>query len=320
MEEVDRLRQTNSQLVAECARLTEALRDGQQTNAALAIELMETNRGVVALYAEVDNYSQQLRNASELKSRFLTYMSHEFRTPLGAMRSLARILLDRMDGELTDEQEKQVLFIERAALELTNMVNDLLDLAKLDAGRITLERGWFSVSELFASLEGLFLPIVAKSAISIAFENSEHLPRLCTDEAKLSIILRNFISNGLKFTTAGEVRIAASVQGEKIQFSVSDTGIGISAENLPTVFEDWMQISSATQKRLRGSGLGLSLSRRYAKLLGGSVTVDSDLGIGSRFVLTIPQILQAETDAPGEKKTASTPIGDATSSPGRDSQ
>lgn len=299
MDELSQLRHANAELTAQCQQLAEELRARAQANEALENELTETNRGVVALYAELDNYSQQLREASDLKSRFLTYMSHEFRTPLGSMQSIAGILLDRLDGELTPEQEKQVKFIQKAAAELTDMVNDLLDLAKIEAGRVTIAPAWFEMVDLFSALRGLFKPIIAQSGVSLVFDDPCGMPRLYTDDAKLSIILRNLISNALKFTPHGEVRVGAkTVDASRVAFSVSDTGIGIAPEHLPKLFEDWTQIHSTTQKRLRGSGLGLSLCRRYAELLGGSVTAESRLGAGSTFTLTIPAILSpVESDS-----------------------
>ena len=257
--------------------------------AALSEELSETNNGVVALYAELDDRAEQLRHASELKSRFLSYMSHEFRTPLGAIESLSRILLDRMDGPLNDEQEKQVGFMRDAAAELTEMVNDLLDLAKVEAGRITISPAWFEMMDLFSALRGMFRPILDRESVTLTFEEPDHPTRLYTDHKKLSQILRNFISNALKFTPNGSVRVSAVYDSdETVTFSVIDTGIGIEPEHLPTLFNDFVQLDSSLQKRLRGTGLGLSLSKRLAELLGGTVGVTSELGLGSTFFVTIP--------------------------------
>ena len=136
-------------------------------------------------------------------------MSHEFRTPLGAIRSIARILLDQLDGPLSAEQKKQVAFIQSSAVELTEMVNDLLDLAKIEAGRVSISREWFAMVDLFAALRGMFKPILSDS-ISLIFEEPDDLPRIYTDHKKLSQILRNYISNALKFTLDGEVRVTAS--------------------------------------------------------------------------------------------------------------
>src|SRR6187455_225517 len=150
--------------------------------AALTAELAETNQGVLALYAELDDNAARLREASELKSRFLSYMSHEFRTPLGAIRSIARIMLDRLDGPLTDEQQVQVTFMQSAATELSEMVDDLLDLAKVEAGRVTISPAWFEMVDLFSALRGMFKPILANSAVTLVFEEPDGFPRLYTDD------------------------------------------------------------------------------------------------------------------------------------------
>jgi len=256
---------------------------------ALRTELDETNRGVLALYAELDDKAAQLRDANELKSRFLSYMSHEFRTPLTSMTSITSILLSRLDGPLTAEQQKQVEFIRGATRELTEMVNDLLDLAKVEAGRITISPEWFEMVDLFSALRGMFKPIVASSTVTLTFDEPQDEIRLFTDDKKVSQILRNFISNALKFTPTGEVRVSARmVDAELVEFAVSDTGIGIAAEHLPNLFADFVQIDVRLQKRLRGSGLGLSLARKFAELLGGHVAVESELGKGSRFSVVLP--------------------------------
>ena len=256
---------------------------------ALRTELDETNRGVLALYAELDDKAAQLRDANELKSRFLSYMSHEFRTPLTSMTSITSILLSRLDGPLTAEQQKQVEFIRGATRELTEMVNDLLDLAKVEAGRITISPEWFEMVDLFSALRGMFKPIVASSSVTLTFDEPKDEIRLFTDDKKVSQILRNFISNALKFTPTGEVRVSARmVDAELVEFAVSDTGIGIAAEHLPNLFADFVQIDVRLQKRLRGSGLGLSLARKFAELLGGHVAVESELGKGSRFSVVLP--------------------------------
>jgi signal transduction histidine kinase len=264
---------------------------------ALREELEETNKGVVALYAELDDKAMALREATDLKSRFLSYMSHEFRTPLTSITSITGILLSRLDGPLTPEQQKQVEFIRGSVRELTDMVNDLLDLAKVEAGRITISPEWFEMVDLFSALRGMFKPIVATGSVSLAFDEPEGEIKLYTDDKKLSQILRNFISNALKFTPVGEVRVSARLIDENtVEFAVADTGIGIAAEHLPNLFADFVQLDVRLQKRLRGSGLGLSLARKFAALLGGSVSVESELGKGSRFSVVLPMRIAAATD------------------------
>jgi signal transduction histidine kinase len=263
---------------------------------ALTTELAETNHGVVALYAELDDNAVRLREASELKSRFLSYMSHEFRTPLGAIRSIARILLDRLDGPLTDEQQRQVAFIQSSATELSDMVDDLLDLAKVEAGRVTISPAWFDMVDLFSALRGMFKPILSSESVSLIFEEPTGVPPVYSDDKKLSQILRNFISNALKFTPRGEVRVTAQLAGtDRVTFAVTDTGIGIAEEYLGEIFLEFVQVEGPIQKRLRGSGLGLSLSKKLAEVLGGDVGVTSTLGAGSTFWVTIPLELSAHT-------------------------
>ena len=262
---------------------------------ALRAELDETNQGVLALYAELDNQAEQLRQASDLKSRFLSYMSHEFRTPLGSILSIASLLSDELDGPLSDEQHKQVAFVSNAARELSDMVDDLLDLAKIEAGRITISPAWFDMFDLFAALRGMFRPIVDTSAVDLIFEEPVGLPRLYTDDKKLAQILRNFIANSLKFTTRGEVRVSARLENDDyVRFAVSDSGIGIAPELHGAVFEDFSQVDSPLQKRLRGTGLGLSLCKRFALLLGGEVGVQSTPGVGSTFFVIIPLAIAME--------------------------
>jgi len=262
---------------------------------ALREELDETNQGVLALYAELDTQAEQLRQASDLKSRFLSYMSHEFRTPLGSILSITGLLTDELDGPLSPEQHKQVAFVSVAARELSDMVDDLLDLAKIEAGRITISPAWFDMFDLFAALRGMFRPIVDASAVDLIFEEPVGLPKLYTDDKKLAQILRNFISNSLKFTTRGEVRVSARLEGhDHVRFAVSDTGIGIAPQLHGALFEDFSQVDSPLQKRLRGTGLGLSLCKRFAQLLGGDVGVQSTPGTGSTFFVIIPLAIALE--------------------------
>src|SRR5882757_1754939 len=277
----------------------ETLRSQVQAQAAelsfLRTELADTNRGVIALYAELDENALQLREAVDLKSRFLSYMSHEFRTPLASITSMTDILLNGMDGPLTTEQQRQIKFVQGSVRELTEMVDDLLDLAKVEAGRISISPEWFEMVDLFSALRGMFKPIVASTSVTLIFEEPESISRIYTDDKKLSQILRNFISNALKFTVEGEVRVTASMASEQmVEFAVSDTGIGIAKDHLPSLFSDFVQLDTRIQKRLRGTGLGLSLARKFSELLGGRVAVESEVGKGSRFSVVIPTHYSAD--------------------------
>ncbi len=267
----------------------EEIRSRQVELTRLNRELEDTNRGVVALYAELDEKADHLRRADELKSRFLSNMSHEFRSPLNSILALTGLLLDRSDGELTTEQEHQTQYIRKAARDLLDLVNDLLDLAKVEAGKVEAKPLDFRVADLFAALRGMLRPMLLNQSVDLVFEDVDHIPRMYSDEGKISQILRNFISNALKFTERGEVRVSARMAGDdEVIFSVADTGIGIAPEDQPRIFQDFVQLDNPIQRRVKGTGLGLPLSKKLATLLGGEIRVESQVGLGSTFMLQIP--------------------------------
>lgn len=290
----------------ELFRTLEELQKRQTELTQLNRELEDTNRGVVALYAELDEKAASLQRANELKTRFLSNISHEFRTPLNSIMSLSRFLLERMDGELTPEQEKQVMFIRKSAEGLSELVNDLLDLAKVEAGKIVVHPDEFEVSDLFGALRGMLRPLLThNSSISLLFEEPVGIPMLSTDEGKVAQILRNFISNALKYTEHGEVRVAAALgSSNTVVFSVADTGIGIAPEDQKRIFDEFTQLDNPMQKRAKGTGLGLPLSRKLAELLGGSVSVESELGVGSTFFAVIPLVYLGFTENAQELKVS----------------
>lgn len=290
----EELQQQNKELL----RTLDELKARQNELAHLNRELDETNRGVVALYAELDDKADFLQRASELKSHFLSNMSHEFRTPLNSIMALSQILMDRLDGELTSEQEKQVKYIRSSAQDLMNLVNDLLDLAKVEAGKVTIRPSRFGVNTLFSALRGILRPLLQQnSSVKMVFEDPEPDIELFTDEAKVSQILRNFISNALKFTERGEIRVSVSqAPNGALSFSVADTGIGIAERDQERIFQEWSQVEGKLQKAAKGSGLGLPLSRKLAQLLGGNVFVTSTPGLGSTFVAVIPVNFNGENE------------------------
>ena len=266
------------------------LQEKQDKLLEMARELEDTNRGVVALYAELDEKAAHLRHADEMKSRFLSNMSHEFRTPLNSMRALCALLLARADGPLTAEQETQIRFITKAAEDLSELVNDLLDIAKIEAGKIEIRPATFEVHELFSALRGMLRPLLVTETVDLVFESDEGLPAMYTDESKVSQILRNFISNALKFTERGSVTVAArlAADAQSVLFSVTDTGIGIAPEDQEMIFEEFTQVPNPLQRKVKGTGLGLPLCRKLASLLGGEIAVRSAPGEGSTFTASIP--------------------------------
>jgi signal transduction histidine kinase/DNA-binding response OmpR family regulator len=296
----------------ELLRTLDELRERQEDLSRLNAELQDTNRGVLALYAELDEKADTLRRADEMKSRFLSNMSHEFRTPLNSMLALSRLLLEDAERPLTAEQKRQVGYIRQAAEDLTELVNDLLDLAKVEAGKIVIRPAEFDVHDLFAALRGMLRPLLLNDQVNLVFEEPEGVPPMHTDEGKVSQILRNLLSNALKFTERGEIRVSARSVGEGpggplIAFSVADTGIGIAPADQQRIFEEFGQLENPVQRRVRGTGLGLPLVRRLATLLGGSVSLDSTPGEGSTFTTVLPARFATERE-PAETPAAAEPV------------
>jgi signal transduction histidine kinase/DNA-binding response OmpR family regulator len=303
----EELQQQNQELL----RTLGELRERQEELMVLNRELEDTNRGVVALYAELDEKADHLRRADEMKSRFLSNMSHEFRTPLNSIRALGRLLVDRSDGELTDEQEKQVNFILKSANELTELVDDLLDLAKIEAGKTEVRPVEFSVANLFSALRGMLRPLLVSDMVQLVFDNVPPSLLLYSDEGKISQILRNFISNAIKFTERGEVRVSAveSEDGKSVSFSVTDTGVGIKSEDQALIFEEFAQVANKLQGRVKGTGLGLPLCRRLARLLQGEIALSSQVGVGSTFTAMVPKHFDEGPDVVGEPDKVQRDLG-----------
>jgi len=288
------LQAQNRELLASLEELTRRRDELRQLNT----ELEDTNRGVVALYAELDEKAESLRRADELKTRFLSNMSHEFRTPVNSILALARMLLGRIDGPLTSEQERQVGFIQQAAQDLKELVDDLLDLAKVEAGKIEIRPTQFALGELFGTLRGMIKPLLTNESVALIFDEPLDLPPLVTDQGKLAQILRNFLSNALKFTEQGHVRVTASLSddGATLTIAVADTGIGIPQAEQERIFEEFSQVENRLQAKVKGTGLGLSLSRRLAALLGGRIAVQSAPGEGSTFSIVVPRVWPGAAD------------------------
>ncbi|NES26155.1 sensor histidine kinase [Micromonospora terminaliae] len=252
----------------------------------LTEELEETNRGVVALYAELDEKSAQLRAASESKSRFLANVSHELRAPVTAVIGLARLLADSASDPLTGEQARQVGLIRSSAADLLGLVNELLDLAKAESGR--LEPNWAEVDlrGLFGQLRGTLRALATRPEVELVVEEPPAPVTLRSDEVLLAQVLRNLLHNGLKFTERGEVRLRAERRGDLWALSVTDTGAGIPPELHERIFEEFYQVPGAT--RVGGTGLGLPYARRLVTLLGGTLELASQPGRGSTFTVVLP--------------------------------
>jgi signal transduction histidine kinase/CheY-like chemotaxis protein len=277
----------------ELLRALDELNRRQEELVRLNRELEDTNRGVVALYAELDEKADHLRRADELKSRFLSNMTHEFRTPVNSILALTALLEERSDPP------SEVKYLRKAAENLSELVNDLLDLAKVEAGKTEVRPGEFEVVDLYGALRGMLRPLLLNQSIALNFEEPESLPTMRTDEGKVSQILRNFISNALKYTERGHVRVSAQLapKSEAVVFAVEDTGIGIAAPDQQRIFDEFAQVDHPLQRKFKGTGLGLPLSKRLAELLGGRLWVESEPGVGSTFFAEIPIVYRPR---PGE--------------------
>ncbi len=273
------------------------VRARQKAMLALNRELEETNTGVVALYAELDERAERLRDADERKSRFLADMSHELRTPLNSIIALAELLLSG-EPELAPEQATQVGFIRRVAQDQLTLVGDLLDIAKIEAGRLELDLEEVALSELFVIMRGQLRPLLKTSDVQLRFDFPAPPVTLHTDEGKLVQVLRNLISNAVKFTPHGEVLVSAEVDERRVRFTVADTGIGIAPDDLPRIFEEFVQLPGELQQARQGTGLGLPLAKTLVSLLGGEMTVRSTVGVGTVFSVDLPLRQAVEPTVP----------------------
>ncbi|WP_079210806.1 response regulator [Brucella pituitosa] len=266
------LEQTNSQLEEQANQLEMQRNDLERANASVQLK------------------AQELERSSQYKSDFLANMSHELRTPLNSSLILAKLLADNPDENLTQEQVKYARTIQSSGNDLLNLINDILDLSKIEAGHVEIHPEVTPLARMAAGLRQLFDPVAQEKKLDFDIHIDEAIPRSFeTDPQRLEQILKNLISNAIKFTDKGKVVLAiAAEDDDKILFSVSDTGIGISAEQLKSIFEAFHQADSTISRRYGGTGLGLSISRQLARLLGGSIRVESTPGQGSRFTLTLP--------------------------------
>ena len=254
----------------------------------LSDELEETNRGVVALYAELDEKSVQLRAASEAKTRFLATVSHELRAPVTAIIGLGRLLTDDSSDPLTPDQARQVELIRGSAGDLLSLVNDLLNLAKAEAGRMEPNLSEVDLKAVFGQLRGTLRPLVSRSEVDFVVAEEPEPARLVTDEVLLAQVLRNLLTNALKFTAEGSVELTARQLGDEVEFQVADTGTGIAPELQERIFEEFYQVPGSAALNGQGTGLGLPYARRLVGILGGAMRVESEPGRGSIFTVCLP--------------------------------
>ncbi|WP_445525267.1 HAMP domain-containing protein [Streptomyces cyslabdanicus] len=268
----------------------------------LTSELRERSDELQSSNAELEEKAALLATASRYKSEFLANMSHELRTPLNSLLILARLLADNPDGNLSEQEVQFATTIHRSGSDLLQLISDILDLSKIEAGRMDVRPNILPLVKLLDYVHATFRPLTIDRGLGFDIAVGEDVPaELYSDEQRLQQVLRNLLSNALKFTHAGSVELRVDrMPGEQfeeetlknaeaiISFSVKDTGIGIAPEKLPMIFEAFQQSEGTTNRKYGGTGLGLSISREIAGMLGGKIIAESELGVGSRFTLYIP--------------------------------
>ncbi|MCR5876600.1 CHASE3 domain-containing protein [Phenylobacterium sp. J426] len=270
----------------------------EQTNSQLEeqAQTLDTQRGhLERVAADLKQKAGELEQASRYKSDFLANMSHELRTPLNSLLILSKLLGDNADGNLSDTQVEYARTIESSGNDLLLLINDILDLSKIEAGHLRIQPENVPLRRLAADLKQVFAPVAETRGLGFEIEIGEGVPpALETDRQRLEQILKNLLSNAFKFTEAGQVKLTVAPSGPgRVAFAVSDTGIGISAEQQASIFEAFRQADGTISRRYGGTGLGLSISRELTRLLGGEIRLQSEPGAGSTFTLTLPLVHDA---------------------------
>ena len=242
----------------------------------------------VRLFHEIQEKSRQLEIASQHKSQFLANMSHELRTPLNAILGYTELIQDNIYGEIPDKARETMTRIERGGKHLLALINDVLDLSKIEAGQLTLSLTDYSLREVVHTVVTAIEPLAAEKKLALTVALDPDLPLARGDERRISQVLLNLVGNAVKFTDTGEVRIEAKVADGAFLISVSDTGPGIAAEDQARIFEEFQQADTSNTRTKGGTGLGLSIARRILALHGGRIWVESVSGAGSTFSVALP--------------------------------
>jgi len=284
------------------ARLETQQAELEQTNVHLEeytqhLERQKTE--LVRAQKELESNALALERASQYKSEFLANMSHELRTPLNSSLILAKLLQDNKHGNLSDEQVRYAATIHSSNSDLLSLINDILDLSKVEAGQMDVQFAPVAIDGMLQSLRQSFAPVADSKRLKLVTERAEGVPEyFVTDNQRLQQVLRNLLSNAFKFTEQGQVTVSvqkADNNENALRFDVRDTGIGIARDKQDLIFQAFQQADGTTSRKYGGSGLGLSISREFSRLLGGSVSVSSEPGKGSVFSVTLPLAVQEGT-------------------------
>lgn len=279
----------------------------QQEETLLKNQLLETqSRQLEEFIEQAKTKAEELKRSNQYKSEFLANMSHELRTPLNSILILSKNLAENDEHNLTDDQMESANVISESGTQLLTLINDILDLSKIEAGKLELSKELFPISDMVTYLRRVFLPQSERKKLEFEIEIASDVPEnIYTDKQRLTQVLTNLLTNAIKFTDLGGVKVLFEKADENLKISVTDTGIGIPAEKLEHIFGAFQQLDGSTSRKYGGSGLGLAISRNLAQLLGGEITVTSTVGEGSQFVVELRNLFAGVLRRESDKNTAS---------------
>lgn len=254
------------------------------------------------LFEEVQKKSREAAEAYEAKSEFLNTLAHELRTPLNVIIGSLQLMLDGFYGTVTERQKPGLEMLERNAYDLRNLINEVLDLARIEAGKVPVIIEEFAPKEVISELESSYMDLYGEKGLELKIKVENSVPRLRSDKSKIKEILQNLLANAAKYTEKGEVELKVHClkdkQGDpertRVAFSVRDTGIGIKSEELAHLFEPFYMAEGLDRKRYPGTGLGLSIVKRLVEILDGEIKVKSEWGIGSTFTVIFPLVRSSQ--------------------------
>jgi signal transduction histidine kinase len=260
-----------------------------QTFAAQSVLAIQNAR----LFREIEEKSQQLEAANRHKSQFLANVSHELRTPLNSIIGFTRLVLRKIEGQIPDLQRENLQKVLISSEHLLNLINGLLDLAKVESGRMEVYAETFKLEDIVRVATSTVEPMLKDGRVRLVAEIAPGMPPLKTDRDKLKQVVLNLLSNAVKFTENGEIKVSASQENGILKLTVSDTGIGMKKEALDYIFDEFRQADMSSTRRYGGTGLGLAIVKKFVNLMGGDISVESEVGKGSKFTITLPMSLKA---------------------------
>ena len=283
-----RANEETARLASELSEANQNLQAQAEELQSQAEELQQTSEELQEQNTELEAQSRQVEEANRLKSEFLSNMSHELRTPLNSVMALSRVLMMQTREKLSEEEWHYLEIILRNGKNLLSLINDILDLSKIEAGKMDVTPKIFSLSDLIETVMERLEPVANEKGIGIHGEIPRDLPRIESDEIRVHQALQNIMGNAVKFTQQGEVKVSARFDDVLVHVEIADTGIGISPDDLPHIFDEFRQVDGTTARSYEGTGLGLAIAYKGARMLGGDLSVKSTPGEGSTFTLTLP--------------------------------